>query len=248
MTISIVGASKPYVRELIASQIERGKRIDADVVPLSISIQAARLEEEKWDKFVLDLLARFFDSHQFYNEFGEGADYTQGIDNYAACAFAKLRLRLKVSQLESIYERTDLLAEVPLASPSGSITHGQEFVALHPLIAEKCERLYGQRHYGEAVELSFKIVRDRLRALTGYEKGSDAFGRTNLHITGAVASHVDEDFNEGVKFLCMSIDKFRNEKSHTSNAEIRDPVRAHQYLVLSSLALTLLENAELTEN
>lgn len=120
-----------------------------------------------------------------------------------------------------------------------------KFENLHKEILTKCSKLYNDGFYAEAVEKSFKVVRDRLRDLTGYEKGSEAFGKGKLHIKGAAASNVDFDFNEAVKFLTMAIDFFRNEKSHTSDANIDDPVRAYEYLRLSSLALHLLENTEI---
>lgn len=109
----------------------------------------------------------------------------------------------------------------------------------------KCHDLYEKGAYAEAVEKSFKVVRDRLRKLTGYETGSEAFGKGKLHIKGAAAPNVDQDFNNAVKFLTMAIDQFRNEKSHTSDAKIDDPIRAYEYLRLSSLAMNLLENAEI---
>ena len=93
-----------------------------------------------------------------------------------------------------------------------------------------------KREYAEAVEKGFKVVRDKLRKLTGHETGSEAFGKGKLHIKGATATNVDKDFNEAVKFLTMAIDRFRNEKSHTSDAKIDDPMRAYEYLRLSSLA------------
>jgi len=117
---------------------------------------------------------------------------------------------------------------------------------LHPTIFEKCQSLFEKAEYAAAVEKSFKIVRDKLRTLTSYERGSDAFGRGNLHIKGAAAPNVDHDFNEGVKFLTMAIDNFRNEKSHTSDAKIDDPQRAYEYLTLSSLAMHLFDQAEVT--
>jgi uncharacterized protein (TIGR02391 family) len=120
-----------------------------------------------------------------------------------------------------------------------------KFENLHKEILKKCGKLYNDGSYAEAVEKSFKVVRDRLRDLTGYEKGSEAFGKGKLHIKGVAASNVDFDFNEAVKFLTMAIDFFRNEKSHTSDANIDDPVRAYEYLRLSSLAMHLLENAEI---
>lgn len=121
----------------------------------------------------------------------------------------------------------------------------KEFSHIHPLIKEKCTSLYLSKEYAEAVEKSFKIVRDKLRELTGHETGSEAFGKGKLHIKGASAPNVDEDFNQAVKFLTMAIDMFRNEKSHTSDSKINDPIRAYQYLAMSSLALSLLENSEI---
>lgn len=116
---------------------------------------------------------------------------------------------------------------------------------LHFEIYAKCQSLFEKAEYPEAVEKGFKVVRDRLRSLTSHETGSEAFGKGKLHIKGATAQNVDHDFNEGVKFLTMAIDKFRNEKSHTSNAKIEDPQRAYEYLTLSSLAMNLLDQAEI---
>jgi hypothetical protein len=41
----------------------------------------------------------------------------------------------------------------------------------------------------------------------------------------------------------MAIDRFRNEKSHTADGNITDPIRAYEYLRLSSLAMHLLDRA-----
>ena len=56
---------------------------------------------------------------------------------------------------------------------------------------------------------------------------------------------MENDFNEGVKFLTMAIDRFRNEKSHTSDVGAQDPVRSSEYLKLASLAMRLLDSAEI---
>lgn len=124
-------------------------------------------------------------------------------------------------------------------------TGNDYLVNLHTEIYNKCYELYEKRAYAEAAEKSFKVVRDRLRKLTRYETGSEAFGKGKLHIKGAAAENVDQDFNEAVKFLTMAIDRFRNEKSHTSDGKIDDPVRAYEYLRLSSLAMNLLDRAEI---
>lgn len=119
--------------------------------------------------------------------------------------------------------------------------------ALHDKIKEKCSGLYLGKHYSDAVEKGFKVVRDRLRELTTYETGSEAFGKGGLHINGATNEYVERDFQEAVKFLTMAIDQFRNEKVHTSDGNIQDPVRAYEYLTLSSLAMHLLDDSEVRE-
>ena len=102
--------------------------------------------------------------------------------------------------------------------------------------------LFNGGDYAEAVEKSFQGCSEiGYRSLTGYETGSDAFGKGNLYIEGAAAPHVVDDFQNGVKFLTMAIDRFRNEKSHTADGNISDPIRAYEYLRLSSLAMHLLD-------
>ena len=118
-------------------------------------------------------------------------------------------------------------------------------VEFHSEIKIKCSQLFDSGNYSEAVEKAFKVVRDKLRLLTSYETGSEAFGKGGIHIKGAVAPHVDRDFNEAVKFLLMSIDFFRNEKAHSSDARIDGPKRAGEYLSLCSLAMNLLDQAEI---
>jgi len=136
--------------------------------------------------------------------------------------------------------------EMKIKSDSKSISVIKRHLAdLHPQIYSKCYELYEKNVYAEAVEKSFKVVRDRLRKITGHETGANAFGKGKLYIRGAAAPNVDQDFNDAVKFLTMAIDHFRNEKSHTSDAKIDDPIRAYEYLRLSSLAMNLLEDTEI---
>jgi len=154
------------------------------------------------------------------------------------------KLKLKphaIRAFDDMYSHL-IIKKSPLSS--GGTEGLDDFKGIHPQIKTKCTKLYASGNFVEAVEKSFKVVRDRLRALTGHERGSDAFGKGKLHIRGAAAPHVEEDFNSGAKYLTMAIDMFRNEKVHTSDAKITDPVRAQQYLMLSSLAMYLLDEAE----
>lgn len=145
------------------------------------------------------------------------------------------------SDIQNEIEYQKFTGRVPVKRMSES---SPNLTVLHDEIYAKCRSLFEKEEYPEAVEKGFKVVRDRLRDLTGHETGSKAFGSGKLHIKGAVAQNVDPDFNEAVKFLTMSIDMFRNEKSHTSNAMIDDPQRAYEYLTVSSLAMNLLDQAE----
>jgi len=138
------------------------------------------------------------------------------------------------------------VGEIPIFTTSSAANYSSvrnlSVDDLHPEIKKACLPLCQNGHLAEGVEKSFKIVRDRLRKLTGYETGSDAFGKAGLRIKGAAEPHVADDFNEGVKFLTMAIDRFRNEKAHVVDGNVRDEVRAYEYLRLSSLAMHLPEN------
>lgn len=152
------------------------------------------------------------------------------------------KLKIKSPQFEEAISKYESL----VSKKSDKVTaNNKSLYGIHPEVESKCMSLYNSGAHAEAVEKSFKIVKDKLRILTGYESGSEAFGKGKLHIKGASAENVDSDFNKAVQFLMMAIDMFRNEKSHTSDAKIEDPVRAYQYLAMSSLALYLLENSEI---
>lgn len=121
-----------------------------------------------------------------------------------------------------------------------------EIATLHPEIANGCTKLFSDGSYPEAVEKSFKIVRDRLRTVTGQETITRALGKTDIHFDGAAGESVDHDFQEGVKFLLMSIDFFRNEKAHVPNGNINSPEQAIEYLGMSSIAMRHLDNIQVT--
>ncbi len=95
--------------------------------------------------------------------------------------------------------------------------------------------------YYHAVEEAYKIVRQKLKDLTGEEKASQAFCETNIEkIFGHTPSDdTEKDFFEGVKFINMAIQRFRNEKAHTP-AKPLDKNLAIHYISLASLAYELI--------
>lgn len=79
--------------------------------------------------------------------------------NIISCA--RIRERQSWNRASS---QLDILA--PQAAPDlNSSLRGH--VGIHPQVWEKCEELYEAGAFAEAVEKSFKVVRDQLRALTG---------------------------------------------------------------------------------
>lgn len=114
-------------------------------------------------------------------------------------------------------------------------------INIRPEIYEHIKRYLATQDYYHAVEESYKIVRQKLRELTGEEKASQAFCETNIvKIFGHNPSDAAEkDFFEGVKFINMAIQNFRNEKAHTP-AKPLDKNLAIHYISLASLAYELI--------
>lgn len=114
-------------------------------------------------------------------------------------------------------------------------------INIRPEIYEHIKRYLATQDYYHAVEESYKIVRLKLKDLTGEEKASQAFCETNIEKIFGLAPKDDaeKDFFEGIKFLNMAIQKFRNEKAHTP-AKPLDRNLAIHYISLASLAYELI--------
>ena len=95
--------------------------------------------------------------------------------------------------------------------------------------------------YFHAVEESYKLVRGKLREITGKERATDAFAAANIEklFGHQPANDAEKDFFEGVKFLNMSIQFLRNEKAHTPATPL-EPNLALHYISLASLAFDLI--------
>lgn len=236
--------------EKLEKQISKGAELLARQVETDGDLEKLSDDRGQWSDYSEQLLIRLFTTNLFAIQFSNSATAPgSGLFDDLIEAEQK-HIKSKLSFLRSLSNRLELLddnlndARQPNARTENKPVPSLTLEHLHPEIFSKCHALYKPGTYAEAVEKGFKVVRDKLRKLTGYEKGSEAFGKGKLYIKGAAAANVDNDFNEGVKFLTMAIDQFRNEKSHTSDAKIEDPIRAYEYLVLSSLALRFLDAAE----
>ncbi len=136
-----------------------------------------------------------------------------------------------------------LLGKVSLAEtkPRATFKNGNINIILQKDIFNHVQKLLNDGYYFNAVEEAYKIVRQKLKKITGKEKASEAFAETNLKkIFGHEPQNEPErDFFNGVKFLHMSIQFLRNEKAHIP-AQDMDKNLAIHYIVLASLAYDLI--------
>lgn len=97
-------------------------------------------------------------------------------------------------------------------------------------------------HYFNAVEESYKIVREKLKSITWQEKANEWFKKDNYELIfwHKPVDSVESDFFDWVKFLHMAIQFLRNEKSHTPAKNIDKNLAIH-YIVLASLAYDLID-------
>lgn len=123
-----------------------------------------------------------------------------------------------------------------------SIVDGNISIVLNEKVFAHVQGLLSDSHYFNAVEEAYKIVREKLKNITGKEKAHEAFKESNYHLIFGHASknEVERDFFDGVKFLHMAIQKLRNEKAHTPARKIDKNLAIH-YIVLASLAYDLID-------
>ncbi len=114
-------------------------------------------------------------------------------------------------------------------------------IVLQKDIFDHVQKLLNDGHYFNAVEEAYKVVRKKLKDITGKEKATDAFSVANYEkIFGhQPADDVERDFFEGVKFLHMAIQFLRNEKAHTPARDLNKNLAIH-YIALASLAYDLI--------
>ncbi|MFA5109399.1 MAG: TIGR02391 family protein [Patescibacteria group bacterium] len=119
--------------------------------------------------------------------------------------------------------------------------NGNISITLQKEVFDHVQNLLNSGHYFNAVEEAYKIVRQKLKDITGKEKAHEAFAESNQEkIFGCRPKNdAEKDFFEGVKFLHMSIQFLRNEKAHTP-AEDLDKNLAIHYISLASLAYDLI--------
>lgn len=132
-------------------------------------------------------------------------------------------------------------AEVEESKSQATFENGNISIVLQKEVFNHVQDLLNHGYYFNAVEESYKIVRKKLKDVTGEERATDAFSDLNYEkIFGhKPIDDIENDFFVGVKFLHMAIQFLRNEKAHTPAFDLDKNLAIH-YISLASLAYDLI--------
>jgi len=126
-----------------------------------------------------------------------------------------------------------------------SFSNSQISIVLQKDVFSHVKNLLKDGHFFNAVEESYKIVRNELEGITGEQQAHKAFQEKNYEKLFGYnpKSEIEKDFFEGIKFLHMAIQYLRNEKAHTPSKKIDKNLALH-YIVLASLAYDLIDRRQ----
>jgi uncharacterized protein (TIGR02391 family) len=160
------------------------------------------------------------------------------IDNLSRNDFPEDRMKAAKEIAEKLLGKK---VEVKENKSKATFKNGNINITLQKDVFDHVQKLLNSGHYFNAVEEAYKIVRKKLKDITGKEKATDAFSNSNFEkIFGhQPADQAEKDFFKGVKFLHMSIQFLRNEKAHTPARDLNKNLAIH-YISLASLAYDLI--------
>lgn len=128
-----------------------------------------------------------------------------------------------------------------------SVTANKIEIEIHEDIYDHIGQYLATGDYFHAVEESYKLVREKLREVTGKEKASDVFtnsAQSDAHYKALFgkakpSTAAEADFFRGIGYLHLGVQHLRNEKAHTP-ATPMEPNLAIHYVSLASLAYDLI--------
>ena len=108
--------------------------------------------------------------------------------------------------------------------------------------------------YFHAVDEAYKLVREKLREITGNEKATEVFNMnaenkkyfTQLFGKPDGSTQAEKDFFRGVGYLNLTIQFLRDEKAHTLATPLERNLAIH-YVSLASLAYDLITRSEVVK-
>ncbi|MET7668218.1 TIGR02391 family protein [Micromonospora luteifusca] len=128
-----------------------------------------------------------------------------------------------------------------------TVTNNRISIEIHEDIYSHIGQYLAIGDYFHAIDESYKIVREKLRELTGKEKASDVFSnsaQSDAHYQALfgkpkAANAAQADFFRGVGYLHLGVQHLRNEKAHTLATSLEPNLAVH-YIALASLAYDLI--------
>jgi uncharacterized protein (TIGR02391 family) len=156
------------------------------------------------------------------------------------------KIRTIASSLGNSPHTTTTGAPIAITTEA-TVTNNRISIEIHEDIYNHIAQYLAIGDYFHAVDESYKIVREKLRDLTGKEKASDVFNNSaqnEAHYKALFGKTKAEDaaqadFFRGVGYLHLGVQHLRNEKAHTLATPL-EPNLAIHYISLASLAYDLI--------
>ncbi len=139
-------------------------------------------------------------------------------------------------------------ASVPVTfTTEASVNANKIQIEIHEDIYAHIGQYLATGDFFHAVEESYKLVREKLREITGHEKASDVFNNSAQNVAhykalfgkATPATAAEADFFRGIGYLHLGVQHLRNEKAHTPASPIDHNLAIH-YISLASLAYDLI--------
>lgn len=157
-----------------------------------------------------------------------------------------------IDSLEDINTPKTLEAILAAAKPmTVSIKSDVISIKIRDEIYSHIKSFLDSNHYFTAVEESYKVVRQKLKNITGEEAAAAVFGENalnNKYWEAAFGSTPligtpEADFMRGAGYIHLGVQYLRNEKSHTTATPLDENLALH-YISLASLAYDLISIIE----
>ena len=147
------------------------------------------------------------------------------------------------AELEKIGQKLFSKPDRTQTAVEGNCIH----ITIRPEIYNHIQRYLETEDYFHAVDEAYKVVREKLKSITGEERATEVFGDAGtkvgvldeLYGTNTKKGTPQYDFYRGCGYIHLAIQFLRNEKAHSSAIDLDKNLAIH-YLALASLAYDLI--------
>lgn len=134
-----------------------------------------------------------------------------------------------------------------LSTTEATVTANKIEIVIHDDIYVHIEQYLQIGNYYHAVEEAYKVVREKLKELSGKERATEVFNDNaqsdkyynKLFGTDKPKDEAERDFFKGIGYIHLGVQFLRNEKVHTPARPIDRNLALH-YIALASLAYDLI--------